>query len=343
MFEEIKYQRLYRTIDLESLLDFLELKYEVLGDELRFNCVNIHHNDRHPSMSINFNPYSEKFGYFSCFGCNLSGSIPKLISIVKKCDREEAKEIALKFTTKIPVDEEVNYEKIILQKKKRVRRIKIKLPNEFMPIKLGMKNSYEKYILGRGVLPEDILKYGWGFCPKGLYQKRVVMPVYMKKELVFFYARHITNNDSIYKVKNPFDSTASKVIFPYDEIDFSLDYVYVVESVFNFFKLKRLGLKNIIVIFGNKIKEWKVKFFKQFKILNLIPDGDEGGEQMVKSFFTHLKNDCEIFSVKMIESEDVGSISLSQMKEVLKTSFKVTSSNLFSMKRYCSLDYSIKK
>jgi len=318
MLGEIRYKRAVKRVDIRDVLRHLEIDFEEIGSELRFICTSPKHKDSTPSATINWNPLSERYTWFSCFGCDYSGTLPKLVSSVTGISIADAKKFIMEFDSgksfgvRRKYHVETNGERI-------KRHVKIKLPEEFQLIDLAKPNSYSRYLIQRGVLEEDIEKYGWGFCSTGYYRKRVVLPVYMKGRLVNFYARHLTTENKKKKHFNARHSEIERIVFPYDELDFDLSYIWVVESTFNFFKAKRLRLKNLCCFFGNKLTEWKLKFLSKFEQIRFIQDGDKGGRELVKKSRRQLSESTEVKAVQMYEGEDVGSITLRQLKLVLRT------------------------
>lgn len=337
MLDEIRYKRAVKRVDIRDVLRHLELDFEEIGSELRFLCINPDHKESVASSTINWNSLSDKYTWFSCFGCDYSGTLPKLVSVVAGITIAEAKKFIMEFDSgKAPFKKKNQYH--IEGKKRIIRRVKIKLPEGFRLIDLNVHNSYLRYLQSRGVIEADIIKYGWGLCPTGHYAKRVLLPVYMNGKLVSFFARHISTENKKRKHFNAWCAEVERVVFPYDEIDFNLKYIWVVESAFNLFKAKRLKLKNLICTFGNKLTEWKEELFRKFEEVRFIPDGDKGGREFVRKARRRLPEDIKVKSVHMYEGEDAGSISLRRLKFVLRT--------LHEVKRFSTsvqVDYSIKK
>lgn len=316
MLNEIKYNRIIKRIDLREVLLHLGINYQEKGDELVFVCPGPRHVDTIPSCTLNFNPNSEKYTWFSCFGCGYSGKILKLIADIEEISLEEAMELIIGFDNGTDnFKKKRRFKHTVIRSKRRVR---IKLPNSFCPLEIGKHSAYLQYLLQRGVVEEDIVKYGWGFCATGSWRKRVVLPVFMNRKLVNCYGRHISSTiNRKKKHKNSWLAEIERIVFPYDELDFDNKTIWVTESVFNLLKLKRLGVKNVVCLFGNRLTDWKIKFLNLFGRVNLVPDGDEGGDFLVSQCVLKLK--CVISTVDMVRGEDVGSVKLSKMKEILVT------------------------
>ena len=318
MIIDIKYNRAIKRLDLRGLLEGMECEYKVEGSELRILCPNPEHADGNPSATINYNNNSNKFGWFSCFGCGYSGSLPKFVSVIKELDEEEAKRFIVRFAAE-NYDGESIIEKYEVENSQDENYEEIEMPEIFEPIRLGKNSSYEKYLLNRFVSVEQIKKYNWHFCPKGTLQKRVVLPVYIDGKMVCFYARHISTNDPERKVRNSKHAPIERIVFPYDEIDFNKKFIWVTESVFNFFALKKLGLPNLICLFGNKLTGWKLDLLSKFERVKFFQDGDAGGDELVFKAWKNLRNINKILFVDTPKKEDAASLNDLQRRKILLT------------------------
>lgn len=344
MIEEIKYEIALKKLDVENLLHSIGIDVDKSGNELWMKCPNPDHDDKNPSASINIDPDSKKFLCFSCFGCGCSGRLPKMLKLVLDIGYAEAKQKIIDFTKDQPisVEKRLNYNDGIQQKKNR-RRIKIMLPNEFKYLKATDENSYKNYLIERGVLPEFIEQYEWGYCATGKLKKRVVLPMMMKGKLVNYWARHISIKNARDKIRNAAFSKALEVLWPFDELDFERSFIWVTESPFNYFALRRLGLKNIVCTIGsnNQISEFKINIFEKFKQVRIVQDGDHAGLAMIHKIFSNLKKRCEVMCVDMPEGEDAASLSDQQLEKVIDSLHPAA--QILNLSRQLAIDYAIKK
>lgn len=317
MINEILYKHAVKYGDIKKVLQHLGIAYSEYGDEVKIQCPNPKHQDRNPSATVNVNRNSSKYTWFSCFGCNFSGKLPKLYATLKQCSTEKA----MIEITKILKDDVKNVNKNIIQKDflEEEEQFEILLPEEYQEIKLMSGSSYYRYLQKRGLSDTDILSFDWGFCAKGYYAKRVILPIYMNGKIVSFYTRHITCNIENRKVRNALNSKMENVVFPYDYINKSLDYIWVTESAFNFFSLKNIGIKNCVCFFGNKLTTWRCSFLNQFKEIRIVPDGDDPGMDLVRNIYYKFKENHIVKHVDMIEEEDANSISPKELKNVIET------------------------
>jgi len=342
MIEEIKYEIALKKLDVVSLLDSLGIPTDVLKNEVWIPCPNPEHYDRNPSCTINIDSTSEKFLWFSCFGCGISGKLPKVLKLLKGITYTEAKKLIIDFTkdNSVGATQHLHYS----SKKQSKKRVKIKLPAEYRPVKVGSGNAYESYLLGRGVLPEYIEHYDWGFCATGTFKKRVILPMLMNGKLVNFWARHIRKNDVKDKIRNARFSRAEHIVFPYDEIDFDLNFIWVTESPLNYFALKRIGLKkNVIALLGGRtiISDFKLKLLSRFKKIRCVQDGDAAGLAMVHKIWNNMKNKSSVESVNMPDEEDAASLKDEELEQVLDTLHPAQ--QMLELARQLAVDYQVKK
>ncbi|GEM_PF-6321780 len=184
---------------------------------------------------------------------------------------------------------------------------------------------------GRGIPPELIDKYGIGFCDDGLYRKRIIIPFWQKGVMISFLARsilptiksskkgddefvvcpecgklniftalecikcdHVLTGYVVKKARSryPKGSTMEFMLWSYDDLDDSLDYVILCEGAMDKLRLQSLGYKNVMCVFGNKISDFQIELLKEFEQrvikktrkklrIFLFPDADEGGNQLI--------------------------------------------------------------
>jgi DNA primase len=137
------------------------------------------------------------------------------------------------------------------------------LPSEFIPLSVYSKSlefacAYT-YLKGRGITKEDILRYNIGYCERGEYSKRIVIPSYDDDGNLNFFSSRVynDNNDNLFKYRNP---PWSKNIIGFQLLINWGEPVTLVESVFNAISIRN----NAIPLFGksmsNMLKEKMVEY-----------------------------------------------------------------------------------
>jgi len=148
----------------------------------------------------------------------------------------------------------------------------VELPKEFTPL-YKPANSYKRkhalnYLLGRGLRPEDIVKYNIGFCEEGEYRDKIIIPSYDERgKLNFFVGRSFYQTQ--YKHKNP---KVSKDIVGF-ELLINWDTPLVLcEGAFDAIAIRR----NVIPLFGKSIQsELEKKIIgNSVKKLYIVLDSD---------------------------------------------------------------------
>jgi DNA primase len=341
--------------DVMMVMDILGIQYKHVQGKLVSTCPDPKHNDRKPSWDINVTK-GKKFCIHSCFSCGYSGDI---ISLIQDRLKHESRLESLKFLSglmKNKLTEEFMYQRNLNQKMKffeiRIKKkVKIDLPNEFELVQEG--DAYYKYLQKSRRLSDSIIeKAEIGKCMIGYYGKRVVVPIRFQKKIVFFFAR---NNDNIRNVDKasrgwyPKYCKSSEVVYPYDWLDFDLDYVILVEGVFDCLRLWSIGYKNVVCMFGNKISNAQAKLLEPFKHIIMIPDADgeidlDKGEAtkgmlMVLHAYEKLRFNHKVEWVHIPKDYDPNDVP----ENILKLAFKNKTGFHSKKKSRIKVDYSIKK
>ena len=185
------------NIRIISLLEGVLGRGKINNDEVSFNCPYCNHHKKKLSINI----ISQKW---QCWVCGKKGR--KIYSIFKKVNTspEKIKKYYDLVGDAIPT-QKLTSEKIL------------GLPNEFIPILEGNKNSPDfrnafRYIMKRGFSKYDILRYNIGYCEDGPYSGMIIIPSYdCDGELNYFTGRSFYDTD--FKHKNP---QVSKDIIGFD-------------------------------------------------------------------------------------------------------------------------------
>ena len=204
---------------------------------------------------------------------------------------------------------------------------KIELPEEYRKIKPSAQIYFDYLINERKIKQELISKYKIGYCNEGKYKKRIIIPFYQKDKLISFLGRsilptiksekkngeefevcpsckklntlyidecikcdHVLSNYVLKKARSryPIGSKIEFALWPYDDFDYELDYIILVEGAMDKLRLESLEYKNVFCLFGNKITEHQTKLLieiekklnKKLKVF-IFPDADAGGDILI--------------------------------------------------------------
>jgi len=153
------------------------------------------------------------------------------------------------------------------------KHVELSLPDDFVPLwKPSTSFGYGhamSYLHERNITMDDVIRYNIGFCEKGDYQHRVVVPSYDKNGDVNFFAARAYHAGNNYKYMLP--------PWPKDIIGFELflnwnEPITLVEGTFDAMAVKN----NAIPLFGTTIN-FALKLaivVNQVKRVNIVLDND---------------------------------------------------------------------
>lgn len=188
----------------------------------------------------------------------------------------------------------------------------VKLPDEFIPFKdasMGLKMTpYYKqaynYIKKRNITDLMLQIYNIGFCYKGIYENRIIIPSYDEDNRInYFIARSYLNNTRM-KYKNP---EAQKEIIIFNEKLINWDEtIYIVEGAFD-----SIFIPNAIPMLGKFMSDHLFKkLYDNAKKIVIVLDPDAWddaerlyhrincGKLMGKVWIVKLEGDKDIADLK---------------------------------------------
>ena len=223
----------------------LEILHDILGDEklhyeskgqISFDCP-ICDEDRHKgNLEVNYFEH-----VYKCWSCgDENGTHGPLGKLIDKWGNKKQKKI---YNLLQPEE----------HKPKEKRKDRLKLPEGFTKFKdsslvYPVRRQAYNYLKQRGITDEMIEKYGMGFCDKGKFTGRVIIPSYDSEgELTYFIARS-WNPHTKAKYMNP-EAEKDIIIFNESLIDWNKD-IFLCEGVFD-----ALFLPNSIAMLGKHMSE----------------------------------------------------------------------------------------
>ena len=167
-----------------------------------FTCPWCHH--RKPKLEIDLHTDEEGKNRWQCWVCQTKGTTIR--SLVRQLNLSAVEsENILQFVHKGHYEEKSNQDKVV------------RLPDEFKPLYLASAASYEAnrakdYLYSRGLTDEDFVRYSIGYCTKGKFRDRVIIPSYNSQNQLNFFVGRSYDSGSFYKYMNP-DVPKKDVIF----------------------------------------------------------------------------------------------------------------------------------
>ena len=297
--QKMECDRIAGKVDIAQLLHVLGIEYEQRGLEYWAICPSPEHSDDSPSWSITSD--NSRFGVHNCFGCGYRGNIFTLVSTVKNIPfiqardfiydlfsikKEKSNDIFLKASLSRFADNRqeeknnVDYEKIL---------------SKLFKVSDNPNDEYKKYLIGRGVTDEQILKYGFMCAPPGTIsdgdiRNRIVVLITKQGEIVSCYARSVGYDaESKIKVLHPKGERRSKdVFFGLDQLT-SKPRVYITEGIFDAITIENAvkGTEfdgDVIALLTNSLFQEQVDALREheYKEYIVVPDGDSGGDKLLQ-------------------------------------------------------------
>ena len=203
------------------------------NDNVAFHCPFCHHNKK--KMEVNIVTQ-----YWHCWVCNAAGR--KLAVLFRKLNVQREK-----ISKLISLLDDVEYK----PSKTTTDTPVLQLPEGYRPLWILQEMSPEfrnaiHYLKKRSIGIHDILKYRIGYCRKGPYKGKIIIPSYdANGSLNYFVARAYYDEDK-FKHKNP---PTSKDIVGFElHINWNMP-IILVEGAFDAIAIKR----NAIPLFGKTI------------------------------------------------------------------------------------------
>jgi len=298
-----------QEVDYSPVIEILE---DILGDcnmhndykgQMSFDCPvcsydlkGLDHGDGKGNLEVNY-----KYNVFKCWVCAEShethGSIYKL---VKKFGNPKQ----LKNYLLLKPDEGEDFSKRVYKT--------VKLPQDFIPFKeasagLKMTPYYKQaynYIKSRNITDLMVQMYNIGFCYRGIYENRIIIPSYdCERRINYFIARSYLNRTKM-KYKNP---EAQKELIIFNEYLVNWDEtIYIVEGAFD-----SIFIPNAIPLLGKFMSEHLFNtLYERAKgkiVIVLDPDAWNDAERL------YHKLNCgklmgRVFAIKLEGDKDIADL-----------------------------------
>ena len=293
------------------------------GSEYLFHCPFCDHHKK--KLSVNFSKDKYK-----CWICDRAGSTHRLVKRLGSFLQQQ------KWKELTGVVEVSEFEKIILEQnipEEPEEEAILELPEEF--VSLCNKNSSAtamplNYLARRDIYKQDILRWKMGYCPKGQYEGRIIIPSFnMDGQVNYFIAR--TYDKSWRKYMNPPES--KDIIFNELMVDWESDIV-ITEGVFDAIKIE-----NSIPILGSSLREGSKLFQQIIKYdpavyMALDPDAETKEYKMIEGL---LKYGIEVYKVPIKPYKDAGEMSHEEFMERKKSATLIKNSDYLLLDKILSI------
>tara|TARA_Y100000034_G_scaffold115454_1_gene152597 strand:- start:134 stop:1072 length:939 start_codon:yes stop_codon:yes gene_type:complete len=277
-----------------------KILYETLGNykesnsELLFKCPSCGHYKHKLSINLDKNA-------FKCWVCDYRGrNIRRLIRRYGSYSQLQKWEA---LSDRFDIE---RFADLFMERSPDEGKTKVELPVEFVSLTnkdlpATGKFAY-RYLRGRGLNDNDILRWKIGFCFEGEYRNRIIIPSFDDDGDVSYFIARTYNGDS-YKYKNP--RASKNIVFNELFINWNDD-LTIVEGVFD-----AIVARNAAPILGSTLHTnsrliQKIVYNDTPVYVALDPDAAAKERKIIQ---TLLKYDIELYKIDVSGYEDVGSMS----------------------------------
>ena len=282
------------------------------NNEFLFKCPYCDHHKR--KFSVNLDK-----GYYKCWVCDTRGK--NLYRVIRRFGTNRDKSQWRDLTS------EIDYNKLedLFSEKAEEKQI-LEMPEGFVslankavpPTGFAARN----YLRKRGVSKQDIVWWKMGYCSKGEYEGRIIIPSFDGEGDLNYFVSRSYDRACYPKYKNP--SVSKNIVFNDLFVDWSSD-IILVEGVFDAIVAGR----NSVPILGSTLNQHSVLLRKIVKedagvYVALDPDAKKKELQIIK---TLLDFDIEVWKVNIGDNDDVGSMEKEQFQKCLGNATLITPDN----------------
>ena len=235
------------------------------------------HDDSTASLTINtqtnswccYGCHSDKKGVNDNYGSDCIAFI-QWINKGKKTWQDCIKYLADKAGISLPTDKNV---KMYYTNKK--------LNEKFVR---NLTPQVKEYCKNRGLNSYDIAKYEIGY---DAIENRITFPMYdAYNNVVGFNKRRLDDSKEMKYVHSPNSSVFNKSSYLYNinNVDKSLDYIFITEGVFDVILASKFGLNNVVCTLGCSFSESHYEIINKMGLTPvLLYDNDEKGQKSMRS------------------------------------------------------------
>jgi len=306
---------------ISEVLRRLGIEARRQGREWVALCPNPEHEDKSPSWKIRDQPGEKRHGMHHCWPCGFGGNVVNLVEKVLDVDWRAAKEWlgsdALAEDRPVAASVEL---------KQRPWDTSFRLPAgvEVTPF-ATWPPSLQKYVIGRGILPWQVERWGIGFSVEGRLQGRIV---FVKRDSdgrpIGFSARTAVGAMKRYLEPEPWEGAATAAIF--GEQHWTQDFrrrldqrVFVVEGAINALAVERaVPLAPVAATSGSQLGALVASKLSSFGEVIAVTDPDAAGDKLAKvledAFARHGK---KFRRVRLPAGQDAADVPEATLKEAV--------------------------
>ena len=307
----IDFRKLRENLNFARVLEYYKVEYKQRGSQGQSFCPLPNHNGnrKSPSFSVSF----EK-RIFQCFGCGAKGNVLDFIALMEKLDPQNPVEFR-----KAAVMAEERFGNVPAAKapaKQSPAPTKVPGPqpatsaNQKLPVLINPPLDFElknldtkpQYLVNRGFTERTMTHFGLGYCTKGVFAGRVVIPLHNMQKQLIGYAGRLIFDEAIdeenpkYLFPAPRERNGkrhefAKSLFLYNghRILAPVHDLIVVEGFPSTWWLYQCGFSDVVGLMGSSCSVDQAKIIVNLVHRNgrvwILTDGDKAGDRCGHSVF----------------------------------------------------------
>jgi DNA primase len=297
---------------LESVLG--KSKPDKNGADHVFNCPVCKH--KKPKLVVNI-----KSGQYNCWTCHPPTKGKSPVSLFKKLgvDADKQREMKSYFVGDKTTIDNTNNESV-------------QLPKEFISLSVVPKNpnlEYRRavtYLKKRGINQLDIKKYNIGYCDKGRFRHRIIVPSYDSNGKLNYFIARSYEPDPYLKYDAPSCAKSEIIGFEYF-INWKVP-VILCEGAFDAIAIKR----NVIPIFGKTIPQSLMLKLAESRVKTVYLALDKDALKESLTYAENLINmGKEVYLIEL-GGKDPSDIGFENITKLLHSAKQLTFADLFIKK-----------
>ena len=331
MGDWIDFKELRGKLRFEDIFEKYGIRLHVRGTQAVGPCPLPNHSGSRHGQS--FSASLEK-GIFQCFSCKAQGNILDFAVLMdgrNPENGEELRETALSLAKHF----NITFNAPNPEPKPPARdEVVVNAPLDF---ELKDLDSTHEYLRSRKLTPETIQHFGLGFCSRGYFKNRVVIPIHTKANVLVGYAGRVVDDRLITK-ENPkylvpgtrkrdgvmHEFRKSHLVYNAHRLEAPLENVIVVEGFASVWWITQNGIPNCVSVMGSSISEEQVEIV--LSLLSpagqviLVPDGDPAGGKLREEATALFEGRAHLRCIELRKGVQPTGLSPEELAELLSPS-----------------------
>ena len=334
----VNYKELRSRLNFESILRHYGVEIKRKGNQHHGFCPLPGHAGKRnsPSFSANLDK-----GIFQCFGCGAKGNLLDFAVHMEKADPKDGaafRRVALGLQERFGASgvPEVAKAKTREQEKAQSEGYSssaLRLINPPLDFELKGLDPKHPYLRQRGFNDETVGYFKLGFCSRGIFQNRIVIPLHDQKGRLIGYAGRVVNDDMVseenprYRFPSKREREGSilefrKTHFLYNgfRIQVPVDRLIVVEGFCSVWWLHQHSVPDVVAVMGSDCGERQaqviVSLVKASGQVWIMPDGNEAGERCAESLLMQVSRYRPVRWFSLTDGRQPTDLSADEIKTV---------------------------